>query len=264
MDRHQSTIESELDNKKSLIERGRKKWAAASVIAALGVGALAGCSTSANAESPSPSVSSTEAPAPSASPVETEPVVAPIEVEPLSAELPADKLAEETMKIFDAWMIAGATDADIKATVADDMDRNLGIDYYMVRAQENGEVYAEALLGPGWQDDPQRAYYHEQYVIENANNIENALKKEWQLEEDLQLGIENAEREPLFSIDTTITDANEEKQEEEGTRTISFRYIRDFENDADDGREEQRSFVAIKYKIVDDKAYLMSQNHSEY
>lgn len=265
MSLRQQSIESSLDQPKSTVERGRKRFIKPIIAAAMAAGALAGCATNANAESPVPSVSSTEAPVPSASPVETEPVVAPIEIEPLSADLPADELAEGTMKIWDAWMVAGATEADIKATVEDDMDRGIGIDYYMVRALENAEAYAPALLGPNWQDDPQRVHYYEEFVQENANNIENALKKEWDAEEERQLTKDDSlEREPLFSIETTVTDAAEAKQEAEGTRTITFRYEKEFENDADDGRESEKSFVAIQYEIVDGNAYLKSKNHSDF
>lgn len=263
MDRHQA-IESE--QPKSFAER-HKKLAALSAIAAFGVGALTACSTNANAEGPAAptTTQSAEAPAPSEAPTapETEPV-ATVEVEPLSAELSPEELAEGTLELWRGWVLSGATEADIDATAKDITERNLGTDYYQVRALENADIYAAALLGPNWEDDPQMVEYYEHTVNANANTIEDALKKEWSVQEERQLASDNSiKREPLFTIESIVTNAAEAKQEEEGTRTITLDFENQFKNDPE-GRTGEKSFVAYKYDLVDGKAYLSGYNYTDF
>jgi len=160
----------------SLIERGRKKAAAAGVVAALGLGALAGCATNAEAEGPAPTetTQSVEQPTPTETtpaPTETETSPSGIESVPegefditkempereygLTAEMSPDELANEIEAIRKAWVFHGSTSADEAWGYAsnDAFNKAMGIqEYNDYVAADAAAKYAPSLFGENWDE----------------------------------------------------------------------------------------------------------------
>ena len=170
----------------NLIDRAKEHGTKllAGTLIAIGAVGLAGCSNNAEAK-PGPDVTiSTDAPSatPSESatpsPTETAPSEADLEAKIKALEIPAglepQQLGEAYIGIINKWWNAGTENPqELKDRIMNSSDSLK--DLASVIAKENEEIYAPALFGPGWEDNPEAVTAVERMVEANGSVLYNFM-----------------------------------------------------------------------------------------
>lgn len=188
-------------------------------------------------------------------PIDTPEVSVPLEtltVEALELDPNAtpEELATTAVERIGDWFIAGANRDTVNRSLESPLD---GSDFALQEAEKNGAIYAEALYGPGWENDANTAYTVNFLISQNALYLDYYfITSDDETPFDVEYIIENS-TELSNTGDTSVTEVTYVSTNNSAQNRIGTEYVPVMIE-----RNGERTKAEVTIKKSNDHAYLAS------